>query len=162
MHPNEQLLTTFYSRFKEKDFKGMQDCYEDNATFSDPVFTNLNAVQAKAMWEMLIKRGKDLTIEFSNIKADDHSGSGEWTAYYTFSATGNKVVNRIRSTFRFANGKIIEHTDHFNFYKWSRQALGLNGWLLGWSPFLHHKVAETAKNGLSLFMKRQGYKESKR
>jgi SnoaL-like domain len=158
MHPNEQLLTIFYSCFKQKYFRGMQDCYADNATFSDPVFSNLNAAQVKAMWEMLIKRGKDLEMIFSNIHADDQTGSVEWTAHYTFSGTSNKVVNRIKSQFRFEKGKIIEHTDHFNFYNWSRQSLGFKGWLLGWTPFLQNKVAEAAKNGLYLFMKKQGYK----
>ena len=57
---NQQLITTFYSAFQKKDYKTMQNCYADNATFSDPVFVNLNATEVKAMWEMLCIRGTDL------------------------------------------------------------------------------------------------------
>ncbi|RZK47727.1 MAG: nuclear transport factor 2 family protein, partial [Pedobacter sp.] len=122
MNANEQLIQHFYTCFQNKDFKGMQACYADNAIFNDAVFKNLNAEQVKAMWEMLITKGKDMRLEFSQIKADEKTGSAHWDAYYTFSSTGNKVVNRIDASFEFENGKIVKHTDDFNFYIWAKQA----------------------------------------
>lgn len=153
MNTNERLMTTFYTCFQNKDYKGMQECYANNATFSDPVFANLNAKQVRAMWEMLLKTGKDLRLEFKNVHADEHKGSAEWIAYYTFSKTGNKVVNRIKADFMFENGKILKHTDRFDFYAWAKQSLGVTGLLLGWTAFLKNKIRATAMQNLDNFMK---------
>ncbi len=152
MNNNEKLIEHFYNSFKNKDYKAMQDCYADNATFSDAVFQNLNSAQIKAMWEMLIRRGKDLQIRFQNVSADEKSGSAEWIATYTFSQTGNRVENHIKASFEFENGKIVKHIDAFDFYKWSSQALGLMGKLLGWTSFLQNKVRQTARKSLDDFM----------
>ncbi|MEO8146077.1 MAG: nuclear transport factor 2 family protein [Bacteroidia bacterium] len=152
MNSNEQLITTFYKAFQSKDYKTMQRCYADDAVFNDAVFKNLNALQVRAMWEMLIKRGKDLQLEFKNVKADDTTGSAEWIATYTFTATKHKVVNHIQASFLFENGLIAKHTDSFNFYKWARQALGFPGFILGWTGFLKNKVQQTAMKNLAEFM----------
>lgn len=152
MNASEELIRHFYVSFQNKDVKGMQDCYADHATFSDPVFTSLNAAQAKAMWAMLLKNGKDLRVEFKNIAASEKGGTAEWDAWYTFSATGNKVLNRIKASFIIENGKIVQHTDQFSFYKWARQALGFTGLLLGWTTFLKNKIREKAKKNLEAFM----------
>jgi len=152
MNANEKLIEHFYTCFSNKDFKGMQACYGDEATFSDAVFKNLNAPQVRAMWEMLITKGKDMRIQFRNIKATEHSRSAHWDAYYAFSTTGRKVINRIDTHFTFENGKIIKQVDDFNFYKWSKQALGLSGLLLGWTSFLRQKITATAMANLEKFM----------
>ena len=152
MTANTQLIEQFYTAFQKKDYKAMQDCYDDKATFSDPVFQNLNAEQVRAMWEMLCLRGKDLEIKFSDVKAHDAEGSAVWIASYTFSSTGKYVVNHVFARFKFENGKIVEHTDHFNFHKWSGQALGLSGRLLGWMPFVKNKVQKSAMVALNDFI----------
>lgn len=153
MNANEQLIYKFYTCFQNKDYKGMQECYADNATFSDSVFVDLNAKQVKAMWQMLITTGKDLKLDFKNISADDKTGKAHWDAYYTFSKTGNKVINKIGARFIFENGKIIMHTDTFSFYNWAKQALGFTGLLLGWTPFLKNKIRTIAMKSLQDFMK---------
>lgn len=149
---NQELITHFYTCFQNKDYKGMQTCYADNATFSDEVFINLNANEVKAMWEMLIKTGKDLKLDFSKIEANEQCGKAHWDAYYTFSKTGNKVINRIDAQFTFENGKIIKHIDSFNFYVWAKQALGFSGILLGWTSFLKNKIRTIAMKNLQNFM----------
>lgn len=154
MNANEQLINHFYTCFKNKDFKGMQACYAENATFSDAVFKDLTAAQVKAMWQMLISKGKDMRIEFAQISADEKTGKAHWDAYYTFSSTGKKVVNKIDASFEFENGKIVKHTDDFNFYTWAKQALGTTGLLLGWTGFLKNKIQTTAMANLEKFMKK--------
>ncbi len=156
MNTNEQLIHHFYICFKNKDFKGMQDCYADEATFNDAVFKDLNSKEVKAMWQMLITKGKDLRLEFSNISATENTADAHWDAYYTFSATGKKVVNRIDATFEIENGKIVKHNDHFSFYTWAKQALGLTGILLGWTSFLRKKVSAQAMKNLENFMSANG------
>lgn len=152
MITNEELIRHFYTSFQNKDVKAMQNCYADSATFSDPVFSNLNANQVRAMWAMLIKSGKDMRIEFKNISGNETGASAEWDAYYTFSATGNKVINRIKASFLIENGKIIKHTDDFNFHTWAKQALGFTGLVLGWTGFLRNKISTKAKGNLEAFM----------
>jgi ketosteroid isomerase-like protein len=155
MTNNEQLIRTFYQSFQNKDYKAMQNCYAADAIFSDAIFKNLDSKQVKAMWEMLITRGKNFSLTFENIKADENAGSADWIATYTFSATNRKVINHVKAHFIFENNKIIKHTDDFDFYKWSRQALGLPGLLLGWTSFLKLKAQRSAMKGLDDFMKRE-------
>src|SRR5690349_328539 len=126
-HPNEKLIESFYEAFRSGDYRSMQNCYHPEATFRDPVFTSLNSAEVKAMWQMLLTAARDLKISYSNVKATDDSGSAHWEAWYTFSRTGRKVHNVIDATMQFRDGKIWHHNDHFDFWRWSRQALGGSG-----------------------------------
>ena len=146
---NEQLIRHFYESFTRNDADGMINCYADDVVFSDPAFGELRGTDAKNMWRMLIERGGgNLKIEFSGVKADDAKGSADWTADYLFSKTGRRVFNRIHAEFEFRDGRIARHTDAFDFWKWSRQALGISGLLLGWSGFLQNKIRQNARRSL--------------
>ncbi len=135
----------------------MQACYADDAVFSDAVFRDLDAAQVRAMWEMLIRSGRDMELEFTAVQANDHTGSAEWTATYTFTKTGRQVVNQVKASFEFdGEGRIRRHTDSFGFYTWARQALGPIGLLAGWLPSLRRKVREAARQSLGEFMAKQG------
>jgi hypothetical protein len=54
------------------------------------------------------------------------------------------VVNRISAQFYFQDGLIIRHTDDFDIWKWSKQALGLTGYLFGWTGFMQNKIHTNA------------------
>lgn len=134
-------MTTFYESFSRGDAEGMVACYHNEIIFHDPAFGELRGEQAKNMWRMLIERsGGQLNVTFSDVQASETSGSAHWTAKYKFTQTGRDVVNRIDGTFEFRDGKIARHTDVFSMWKWSRQALGFKGWLLGWSPLVKNAV----------------------
>lgn len=152
---NQQIITAFYTAFQQQDYKTMQSFYADTATFSDAVFRNLSAQEVRAMWQMLITRGKDFELTFKDVTDHGKTTTAIWIATYTFSATGRKVTNHIHATFEIENGKIIRHTDQFSFYKWARQALGLPGILLGWSPILKNKIRKTARQNLTGYMQQQ-------
>ena len=152
MHPNAQLLTDFYTAFSKRDHEAMGACYGDTARFDDPVFPGLSAAEVRAMWRMLCERGTDLEIQFSGITADDDEGSARWEADYTFSATRRKVHNVIDATFAFEDGKIVRHQDVFDFWAWTRMALGLPGVLLGWTPIIQNEVRRQAGAQLKKFM----------
>ena len=49
------------------------------------------------------------------------------------------------AAFRFEDGLIIDHRDSFDFWKWTRMALGVPGTLLGWSPIVQGKVRKQSK-----------------
>lgn len=146
---HQQLIETFYTAFARADAEAMVRCYADDIEFEDPAFGPLKGAEAKNMWRMLVNPGLKLT--FSKVWTEGNIGGAHWEATYTFSQTGNKVVNRIDAVFEFKNGLISKHKDHFNFWKWSRQALGAPGLLLGWTPFLRHKVRQQALEKLSKY-----------
>lgn len=154
MHAHEQLIQHFYSAFQKRDAAGMVACYAPQVQFSDPVFTDLRGPRAGAMWKMLCERGKDLRIEFGEVRADDRSGSAHWDAWYTFGGTGRPVHNRIDASFEFAGGLIAKHTDRFDLHRWAGQALGLPGKLLGWTPLLQNRIRAMAAGNLDQYLAR--------
>lgn len=153
---NKQLIRNFYESFARNDAAGMIACYHDKIEFKDPAFGTLQGEDAKNMWRMLIENGKgNIKINFENVAADEEKGSADWTAEYVFSKTGKKVVNNVHAEFSFKDGKIIRHVDEFDLWKWSKQALGTTGLLLGWSPFLKNKIRQNAVSALRKYTETQ-------
>ena len=153
MSRETDLIDTFYRAFQRRDGAAMAACYASDAHFHDPAF-DLHGADIGAMWRMLCERGKDLRVEFTNVRADGDHGSADWQAWYSFSASGRPVHNIVHAQFGFRDGLIREHVDSFDFWRWSRQALGAPGVLLGWSPFLQKKVRAQAAAGLTAFKQR--------
>jgi ketosteroid isomerase-like protein len=149
---NEQLIERFYAAFAERDGAAMAACYAPDVRFSDPVFPDLRGVEAGAMWRMLTSRGTDLRVELLEREAGDERGSARWRAHYTFTQTGRPVVNDVHARFGFGGGLIATHCDEFDFHGWARQALGMSGLLLGWTPMLRSAVRRRARAGLDEFI----------
>lgn len=140
---NAELITQFYTAFSKGDAEAMVSCYHTNIQFQDPAFGVLKNEDAKNMWRMLINRSKgNIKITFNNVTANEKTGSANWVAEYFYSTTGRNVINVISAEFEFADGKIIKHTDTFNLYNWTKQALGTKGYLLGWTAFMRKKIQE--------------------
>jgi ketosteroid isomerase-like protein len=153
MNANEVLIQRFYTAFQQLDYHTMQDCYSRDVVFSDPVFGILQGDAVGAMWEMLCKNAGDFTLEFANIQLlDEEYASCNWVANYTFPGIGRRVINKVKAHMRIREGKITEHTDQFDLWKWSRQALGVPGILLGWSGFIQNSVRRKATKSLERFM----------
>ncbi len=146
-----QLIERFYAAFDVGDGKAMAACYAPDVHFSDPVFPDLRGDRAGAMWRMLTEGPGDVQVELLEHEAGDTTGSAHWLAKYTFSETGRPVVNDIRATFTFKDGLIVEHHDDFDFYAWSRQALGPVGLLLGWTPLVKSTVRKKAAGLLNKY-----------
>lgn len=145
MNSNEQLIFKFYTAFAKADTKTMCECYHANIQFQDPAFGILKDNDVCKMWNMLIDKSKgNIKIEFSDVKADDYSGTAKWIATYNFSKTNRKVVNVIYAQFQFKDNLIIRHTDNFDLWKWSKQALGFKGLLLGWTGFMQKQIQKQA------------------
>lgn len=148
---NQALLDRYYAAFAARDGAAMGRCYSADATFRDPVF-DLQGSDVAAMWRMLCSRGTDLRISSSNRVADAQGGSADWEARYVFSVTGRPVHNIVHSQFRFRDGRIVAQVDRFDIWRWARQALGLPGLLLGWTPMLRRKVRANAEKALRQFL----------
>lgn len=157
---NSALIERFYAAFQALDGDTMQACYTSDAHFEDPVFT-LDGRQVGGMWRMLCEtirtKGRDAwKLETSGISADASSGRAHWEPHYRFSATGRLVHNIVDAEFTFRDGLIATHHDTFAFWRWSRQALGPTGLLLGWTPLVRNKVRAQAAANLAAYMNKKG------
>jgi ketosteroid isomerase-like protein len=157
---NFETINHFYTAFAQLDATAMAACYADDVQFQDEVFTLNGKTQAVGMWTMLCTAtaGNPASkaawhLDFSGVKADASTGQAHWEANYLFSKTGRIVLNKIDARFSFnESGLIVKHHDRFNFWAWSRQALGAPGLLMGWTPFLRAKVQATANDNLQKFL----------
>ena len=157
MDNNIVIIERFYTAFQKLDYQTMNSCYSDDIIFSDPVFGLLQADEVKAMWEMLCKNAKDLSLSYSDIKTDDNEYYiCNWIAKYTFSKTGRKITNNIKAFMRIKDGKIIEHSDGFRLSTWIAQAFGWKGVWFGWTNFMKRKVQKTARKNLEAFINKKG------
>ncbi|MDO9624646.1 MAG: nuclear transport factor 2 family protein [Pseudomonas sp.] len=150
-HPNAELIKRFYQAFQQRDADAMAACYSEDVRFSDPLFEDLRGSEAADMWRMLTARAQDFSLTFGNVQADERQGSAQWVATYLFSQTGKTVINRVDAHFVFRDGKIVEHHDHFDLWRWARQALGMKGLLLGWAPPVQSAIRRQAAKGLAQF-----------
>jgi hypothetical protein len=158
MHPNAQTLTRFYTAFAALDANNMASCYAEDATFKDPVFKLRTQEEVGGMWHMLCaatraRHRQDWQLAFQDVRADDSTGHVHWEAHYRFSGSNRMVHNIIESDFTFTpEGLIASHTDQFDFWRWSRQALGFGGWVLGWAPYFRTLVGRQARAALTGYL----------
>jgi ketosteroid isomerase-like protein len=138
---NRDIVEKFYQAFAGRDVEGMLRCYHEEIEFEDPAFGKLTGEKARNMWRMLLSGNKsNLQVTYSNIQTNGDSGSAQWIARYEFGPSGKKIVNEIASGFEFKDGLIIRHHDHFDLYRWARQAFGLMGFVIGWTTFFRKNL----------------------
>lgn len=151
---SRKTIEAFYAAFARLDGAAMAGFYAEDARFDDEAFSLSGRREIGGMWTMLCEatraKGRDVwRLEASAIT----DTSAHWEAHYRFSATGRMVHNIIEAKFEFNDaGLIVRQRDSFDFWRWSRQALGTPGLLLGWSPFLRNKVRATAAGNLRKFL----------
>jgi len=151
---NRALVQRFYDSFARGDAAGMNACYAPDVVFSDPVFGTLHGDRARAMWTMLCSGLVDFSLTYDIADVDDAMGHVHWIATYTYSATRRRVRNVVDATLTFRDGLIAQHDDRFDLWKWSAQALGPSGAVLGWTPFVRAKIAKMAAARLDAFVAR--------
>lgn len=140
-----QTLETFYNAFRMLDAARMEACYAPAARFDDPVFSLHGRERIGGLWRMLcegiVAQGRaDWRLDFDDLvvhgEGETCVGHAHWEPRYRFGPTGRRVHNVIDATFTFdADGLILAHRDEFDLWRWSRQAIGLRGVLLGWMPW---------------------------
>lgn len=137
------VIDAFYAAFARRDGAAMGALYHPDATFSDPVFGSLRGAEIGAMWTMLCDAAPDLVVKHGGVAPD--GSAAHWDATYTFPATGMPVRNSVDARFVVRDGLIAEHVDTFDFYRWSGQALGIVGWLFGWTALFHDKMTQASR-----------------
>jgi ketosteroid isomerase-like protein len=149
--PPTDLIERFYKAFQSLDAEAMSTCYASDVRFEDPAFGPLHGREVGDMWRMLLSRAEDFTLAVSDIKSVGQTASANAVARYTYSATGRFVVNEIHTRFAIRDGLIVEQTDTFDLWRWSRQALGIKGWLFGWSPKMREEIQTQARRALKRY-----------
>ena len=145
----------FYDAFALGDWHTMGMTYAQHATFSDPVFPLLGVDEVRAMWHMLLAGAQDFSLSYNIVAENEDGARVVWVARYTFGPTGRPVTNRAVTEMRFAAGRIVKQVDRVSSWRWSRQALGVPGLLLGWTPMLRAKVQSQAAAGLRRFVQQE-------
>lgn len=154
---SQATIERLYAAFHQLDAAAMAACYAPDATFDDEAFSLQGRERIGGMWAMLCEavrsKGRDVwKLDVSQVT----DRSAHWEPTYRFSATGRIVHNIIDAEFEFdAQGLIRRHRDRFDFWRWSRQALGTPGLLLGWTPMLRNKVRAQAAKNLDAFLARK-------
>jgi len=160
MHPNQTRLADFYDAFARLDAPAMAACYAPEAQFDDEVFSLRGQAHIGGMWRMLCEATQarnraDWALRAGSIEADATQGRAHWEADYRFSHSRRQVRNAVDSVFEFdAAGLITRQRDRFDFWAWSRQALGVPGAVLGWTPFFRRMVRAQAAANLARYLAR--------
>lgn len=148
------IALTFYSAFQQHDYKTMTDLYRDDIHFEDPAFGKLKGDKAKKMWEMLLaNKDSQLVINFNILNSTQNQAHVKWEANYLFGPQKKPVHNIITAHLQTENGKIVSHQDRFSLWRWSRQAIGISGLLLGWTPYWKRIIQKKTRSILNNYLK---------
>lgn len=151
---NINIPEQFYGALTNHNSSEMIKLYHDDVIFTDPAFGMLQGIRAKKMWEMLLANSKsDLNIQYEILDSSNEQATVSWIAKYKFGPQRRLVENHVIASLKIKQGKIVEHHDTFNMWKWSSQALGLSGRLLGWTGFMKKKVQLKTNRALDKYMK---------
>ena len=114
--------------------------------------------------QKMAAKGPHGTLQFVLAKwLDRAGGEGEsaWVVTQTHTHWAHRaslvpdisvyLIDRVPTT---PEGLIATQRDRFDFWAWSRQALGRAGLLLGWTPMLKNKVRAGAAKNLAAYMAR--------
>jgi len=151
---HQQIIEQFYTAFQQLDAEKMITYYDEDVVFEDPVFGQLRGKQVGNMWRMLIERGKNsLKINFRDVQGTTTGGEATWEADYLFGKKSRPVHNVIHARFVISDGKIIKHSDQFNFQHWAGMAIGTTGQILSFIPFFRNKIHKDARAALEKYMR---------
>lgn len=155
---HEKIILTFYTALANKDITTMLNCYHPKIVYEDVGFGTQKGKRAECVWRLLLEIGDINTkIVVENIQSGNRSVSAKWNADYVYGSQKRPVHNIITATFRFQEGKIIYHKDNYSLWKWSKQSLGIFGWLFGWSWLFKQIVRKELNKSLTDFMNKNGY-----
>lgn len=151
----QDIVVEFYKAFQKADSKSMNLLYHNDLRFHDPVFGELDYQETTAMWQMLCSANQTLTIDFSINDATKNEVRVRWEARYHFGKKKRPVHNIISTHMVVEEQRIKYHTDSFNLYRWTRQAIGWPGAMFGWAPFFKRKIRKMSRNYLQSYMNKQ-------
>lgn len=153
-HPGVALIHRFYDALARHDAAGMAACYHPDIVFSDPVFPRLVDDQPAAMWRMRLGRAAALRVRHGEVRVEAGRGRARWEAWYPHGAGRRPVHAVVAARFRFRDGLLCEHLDHFDLGRWAAQALGPVGELLGGAALFRAGLRRRAAADLAGYVKK--------
>lgn len=147
---SKEIAIKFYDAFSVANIDVLKQLYDKKLIFNDNIFVNLDYNETISMWSSLLVGNKNMSIKYEIKKYSEKYVEVEWIADYLFTSTNRNVKNIILAKMEIDQGKIINHKDNFDFYKWSQMAFGITGVLIGWTSFFKNKVRTEAYNKLGL------------
>ena len=147
---SKEIAIKFYDAFSAANIDVLKQLYDKKLRYNDNIFVNLDYNETISMWSSLLVGNKNMSIKYEIKKYSEKYVEVEWIADYLFTSTNRNVKNIILAKMEIDQGKIINHTDNFDFYKWSQMAFGITGVLIGWTSFFKNKVRTEAYNKLGL------------
>ncbi|WP_342269364.1 nuclear transport factor 2 family protein [Spiroplasma endosymbiont of Aspidapion aeneum] len=156
----KQIINEFYSAFKKGDYQKMNSLYGEDIIFNDSIFKDLDYLQVTSMWEMLLSKKEEskFSIEYEVLLDHNDEYYVMWSAHYLFGPKRRKVSNIVKSEMVIKDKKIALHTDVFDFYKWSKQAIGIASILFGKRKFFHNKICSVANKNLMNYISNKDHK----
>ncbi|WP_223713221.1 nuclear transport factor 2 family protein [Niabella beijingensis] len=151
---NIDTINLFFTAFGNLDYRAMNTLYSTDIVYSDPLFGLLEGQQVYDKWEMICAGIKDFDLTvIKTEEIDQEYATCQWKATY-FSLNAQRVIDfKAKSFMRFADGKIIEHSDGFSLTAWIAQTYGLKGQFFGWLNFMKRKVQKEHQQRLERFSK---------
>ncbi len=155
------VVGRFFEAFAASDWQTMARCYHDKASFSDPVYPDLREERIVYRWHQLLSAAEtstlksgsknshslnNLKLEYRVLFGDERKAQVLWTASYLYQ--NRSVSNEVLSTLAIWDDKIVRQVDEYNFWRWSRQALGLTGLAFGAMPWYQRSVQRSAQSRL--------------
>ena len=88
MHPHQQRIEIFYSAFARLDAQTMAQCYAEDASFEDEVFSLQGRRDVAGMWRMLCQatqaKGADVwQLKYRDLQADAAGGRAHYLLGWT-------------------------------------------------------------------------------
>lgn len=153
-----EIVESFYKAFQQKNAQAMNAVLAENVCFEDPAFGKLKGEDVKYMWQFLTENAENFSLEYKVSEVKKNKLTAQWTSKYTFSATGNEVINEVASVFELKDGKIVSHKDDFDLKKWVKQALGSAAGIFGGSFLVKNAVQKQSNNYLRKYKKKNTLK----
>lgn len=155
---HSRRIVDFYAAFKRLDPAAMQAAYAPGARFSNPLFQLQGSEEIGALWALVCtaihrKRLDQWRLDVSEVEATAQRGRARCQPHWRIRASGRVVQGVSDAEFSFdKQGRILSHVERFSFWHWSRQALGLRGALLGWTPLWRDQVGAWARQSLHAYL----------
>lgn len=138
---NRQTLQRFFDCLMRRDALGMRTCLHPDVEFQDLGF-HLHGDEVGTMWTMITTPRHPAQVErpievcVSSLSVTGNQGTAEWSCDYLLVPEGGReplpVHNKVKSSFRFADGLIVEQFDDSAFWNWFRQVKPTLGSMMDW------------------------------
>jgi limonene-1,2-epoxide hydrolase len=142
-----EIVKEFYKALDSGDYRTVNEFYHKNAHYKDEIF-DFKGLEIHALWYTATLPDMELSAELESIREEEDAIYTEWVMSYTLDIIKRRIRLKEKGKFTFQEGKIIEHTDKYDFWTWCIQAFGIIGRALGWSNWLQNRVRSQAKKSV--------------